>query len=136
MKMVDVVSTVGDAVENAVSDLNALGEECREGHDNMPDSLQGSARGQALEEAADTLTGIEEPTIPEALGALPVTYQQFRQTKRLARAGRRDNATMALQAAKSALEAIDDKEEASELAEEIGNIIDEAEGVEFPGWGG
>lgn len=47
-----------DQLENLREDLDAVASEEREAYDNLPESLQESDRGCAMEEAADELDDI------------------------------------------------------------------------------
>lgn len=47
-----------DQLENLREDLDAVASEEREAYDNLPESLQESDRGCAMEEAADELEDI------------------------------------------------------------------------------
>lgn len=116
---VERTGTVLDAISGACSDLVSLGEECREVHDNMPESLQQGQRGSTLDETADTLESVSEPDVPAPLQDLPCKwYEQLpkRKGRGLSRSGRRDNAVAALEAAIDAVENYSD-------------LIDEAKGA-------
>ena len=138
--------SVADAVSEACGELQSLAEEMREAFDNTPESLQQSPVGEARDEAANVLEGIDEPDVPEGLGSERMKFQERaltqRQMLRKSRSARRDDAVQLLQRVVEQLdEAIDDKEnmneveiaEAESLRDNVQNVIDEAEGVEFPG---
>lgn len=52
------LSEIADELENLYQDLDAVASEEREAYDNLPESLQESERGTAMEEAADELDDI------------------------------------------------------------------------------
>ena len=52
------LSEIADELESLCYDLEAVASEEREAHDNLPESLQESDRGCAMEEAADELDDI------------------------------------------------------------------------------
>lgn len=52
------LSEIADELENLYQDLDAVASEEREAYDNLPESLQESDRGCAMEEAADELDDI------------------------------------------------------------------------------
>lgn len=153
-------TTVSGAVSDAFSALQSLGEELREWYDNLPEGLQGGSKGDALSEAADILEGLSEPDVPDSVAEVAVNYSTL-PSRRQSRRERRDEAVQLLAHAVDALqESIDnaqselndlqsaDETEANDAAEtalqeivdegesardEIQQVIDEAEGVEFPG---
>lgn len=158
--MKTVKNTVADAVSCAFADLQELGSECREVVDNMPESLQQGARGEALGSAADALECINEPDdVPACVADKQIEGPALK--KRPSRAARRDHATAWLEIAKTACEEkiaeleesaegeqLDDCQQADRpveseaqadidalqaLVDEINNAISEAEGCEFPG---
>ena len=136
-------STVGGCVSDAFSELQALGDEMRSWYDNMPENLQGGDKGSAVSEAADTLEGLSEPSVPDAVADVKVEWQSKPPTKRgLSRSARRDEATMMLDLAATAAQGwLDDPEnETHEARDEVESFIDEvnsakddADNVEFPG---
>lgn len=52
------LSEIADELENLYQDLDAVASEERECYDNLPESIQDSDRGCAMEEAADELEDI------------------------------------------------------------------------------
>lgn len=133
------------AVNGALSDLREdLGAEIREVVDGASGTnRENTARIQILSETADTLEGLDEPTIPDAVAQLEVTWQDnVARSKRhgLSRGDRRDNACSALDGAIAALDEYidkceddDDKSEAETLRDELDDLKSQAEGCEFPG---
>lgn len=119
----EMKATVADAISGAVADLTSLGEECREVYDNMPESLQQGSRGTTMDETASTLEDVQEPEVPELLGALACTWREAlpkRKGRGLSRASRRDNAVAALDAAVQAVEEWRDEFDAATEALEDG----------------
>lgn len=136
-KLIQVDTTVGDAINTMCSCLEDLATELREWYDNMPENLQG---GSKVDEAANVLEDISEPDVPDFIKEAPVTFQHPPPKKRQSRAARRDDAVAYGQAA---LEVIEERLEATEggddhgalesLRDDVQEIIDNAEGVDFPG---
>lgn len=137
--------TIADA-ESAVSDLQELGNECREIFDNAGEALQQTSRNQTMSETADALEYLElSASIPDDVANLEIEYSVEKPRSRregLSRRARRDNAVALLTAAKDRLEAwqsemesADDdvKEEVSVLIDELDEHIGTAENAEFPG---
>ena len=126
--------TIADIIADAYSELETLGGEMRDWYDNMPENLQGGSKGDQVNEAADVFENISEPDVPESIGVIKISYTPG---KISSRPSRRNEAVNMLNAAKDALDAIEEGaknyDEAQELSQELDNIIDEAEGVEFPG---
>jgi hypothetical protein len=130
LKLVECQYTVAEAAAIAFADVTELAEECRGIADDAPDNLQQTGRIMALAESADALEDIEQPDIPEALGAVRLTcaLPKRRYTSRAARAS--DAATL-LTACVDALDSEDAA--ASELISEFEQAIDAIECCEFPG---
>ena len=144
--------SMADAVSDAMSELQALGEEMREAYDNTPESLQQSGVGEARGEAADNLENLNEPDVPEALQAVVVSWSVRELSpsaaRKQSRSDRRDAALETLSAVTAKLEDIKDyeakegeapeytesqREEAESFLDEVQTLIDDAEAVEFPG---
>ncbi len=142
-----ISTNVADAVSTAFCVIEELAEEMREAYDNTPESLQNSGAGEARGEAADNLENISEPDVPDALNQLPVNFNTLPLRRNASRA---DRLADGLQYACQAIGCLEDlitehlKEEGDtfgeldedavrEVIDEIQNMIDEAEGVEFPG---
>ena len=121
--------TVGELVSGACSEFASLAEELRSWYDGMPENLQGSDKGNTLEESADVLEGLDEPDVPGDFEGLPVTVSQPR--KATSRSARRDAACENLRAAAEAVEGR--IEELQTFHDDLESLADEAEGVEFPG---
>lgn len=126
--------TVGSAVSDAFGILEELAEEMREAYDNTPESLQSSPVGEARGEAADALESITEADVPKKFDEVMVKFD-YVPVKRPSRAARCSEAVEILTQAISALEELegDDDDDRDDTVSEIQTIIDEAEGVYFPG---
>lgn len=141
--------TIEDAVSEAFGELQSLGEEMRESYDNTPESLQQSAVGEARGEAADALENISEPDVPTELQGdkfkvkWTVLVLSPSAQRRQSRSARCAEACATLTAVTEHLGAIEENKEskfskkeqqaASDFVDDVQQIIDEAEGVEFPG---
>ena len=142
------------SVEDAISNLEELGNECREIVDNASDGLKETSRIQTFDETADTLEGISAPDIPECVADLTMTVttqQSTRKGRGESRAVRCANEVAVLSAARDAVDewintrtgeiedeggSVDDDEDvqaAVEFVGELENIISDAENCEFPG---
>lgn len=140
------------AVEDAISNLEELGNECREIVDNASDGLKETSRIQTFDETAGTLEGISAPDIPECVADLPMTVTTQQSTRRgrgESRAVRCANAVALLQAASEAAQQwLDDtdcqpedmssekeeqRDEVQTFIDELDNIVGDAESCEFPG---
>lgn len=133
-------SSLADAVSTACGDLTSLAEECREVVDGAEGGRANTQRILTLGETADTLENISEPEIEDEPGKIEIEYaQMLPKSKRhgLSRGDRRDNATMILDACIQELEEaqdkLEDKEAYQPLIDELNEIKDNAESVEFPG---
>lgn len=130
---------LADAIDEAVAELQALGEACREQYDNMPENMQSGERATMLSEAADVLEGIETPdTDLDAIKDLSVTLRDYGARKRWSRNDIRNAEVETLSLAYETLQDFIDKrkpamdvEDLEELAETLQAIMTEAEGVSF-----
>ncbi len=111
------------SVADAIAELQALGEECREIVDNASEGLQQTQRIQTFEETASTLESISEPSIPDCVSDLEISYTesvQKRKGRGVSRATRCSNACAILSGAVSALEQfIEDQNTAKDEIEEM-----------------
>ena len=144
--------SVLDAVSTFYSDVASMAEEVREAYDNMPESLQNGQRGETLNETADTLEGIEEPTAPDCvakifsddkltISAMVLPGRQHGNESRATRIGNAANYASAV------IDHVrewcdnheedethkDDIDELTAWVDELEGHKDEAEGCEFPG---
>ncbi len=71
-KAKEVEVTLEHAVHDAFSDLEQLGEECREVVDNTPEGLNQTQRIQTLEATADESETSQGPEVSAELAELPV----------------------------------------------------------------
>jgi hypothetical protein len=136
-------------VNTAFCCIEELAGEMRDAFENTPESLQGSGAGAAREEAADQLENIYEPSVPDTVQHLPVVFALLPLSRRATRSERLNDG---LQYAMSAIEVMQEridtdyadeekltpeqKDQLAEITECIDNVqamIDEAEGVSFPG---
>jgi hypothetical protein len=152
-KNVAVESTVGEAL-SALDDLRALQEEMQSWADNMQGtSLENTEKYQRVEEAATTLeaaNNIDEVNLPEDLSSKKITYSKMQNRNKKApnsRAVRCTNAAVALRMVVDEIrdwveekqKELDEADDGSDLqtlsdyADEIENVCDDAENVEFPG---
>lgn len=143
-KHVPCTGTVS-SISDAFSALTELGDECRELVDNASENLQQTQRIQTFDETASTLEGLSEPTVPDCVEDLPISYSESvpaRKRMNTSRAVRCGNAVSVLQGAASALEEWlddeanaehDERDDVEELKNELENAISDAEGCEFPG---
>lgn len=148
----NLASVVGDAF----GVLQSLRDEMREWADNLENGNLGhTQKCQDVASCADELDNVadDEPEVPASLGDLEVTYTEMvnrRKGRGPSRATQRDNATGMLEAAIQALDALEEQTEEAEtpeneelaealeqeiqtLRDELQNVIDTANGAEFPG---
>jgi hypothetical protein len=120
--------TIAAAVADAFRTFADLSEQMAEWRDGMPDNLQGGSKYEAVSEVADALENLasERPNVPEAVADIEIEVPII---KCKSRADERDEATFVLQECVCALE---DKG-CAEFCSELGNVISEAECIEFPG---
>lgn len=138
---IKVDTTASGAVNTAFEGITELAEEMRSWYDNMPENLQYSDKGQEVEEAATTLENISEPQVPEFVAELPVSFYTQPQPRKASRQRRLDDyldyARIAVGELETALETYaEDEEKHSDLQaciEDVQSMIDDAEGVAFPG---
>ncbi len=139
--------TIEDAVSEACGEIASLAEEMREAYDNTPESLQQSPVGEARGEAADALENISELDVPEELQGdefkvrwrvhLLTPKQQMKQS----RSARCAEAVTTLEQVVERLSLLQDdlaytwavREAATAFIDDVQGVIDDAEGVEFPG---
>lgn len=145
LRAVSVIGTVLGCIEAGYSDLAELYNECQEIVDNAPEGLSETGRIQTLGETADALSSADsQPDVPEFLQDVVVTYtEDQRKSKSHSRASRCGDACMYLSTAIEGIEAWvafhpddasgDKRDEAEELVSELQELLDNAEGCEFPG---
>lgn len=154
-------TSVAAAIPDALSEIESLRDEMQEWADNMEEKLSHTEKYERVREAADALeSAVTDVDVPEFADQTISCVEMLPGRKGLARWKRLSNAVAALSAAKDAMEVqrdelreIDDDEVPAEVAaligdertpseaadeldsviEEVDNIINEAEGVEFPG---
>ena len=118
-------------VEDAVAEMNAIGEELQEWADSMPESLQNGDKYSTLTESADTLTGrqldIDEFPCDEV--SIPYTiYLPKRKKRSPSREVRLGNANAMIQAVIDFYSGLDE-----DYSEIIGQLEELVEEVEIPG---
>lgn len=133
--------TVEDLISDANSEVDSLAEELREWYDNMPENLQSGDRGSRLEEAADTLEGLDKPEPEGELAEFKVVFRPGQKvTSRADRAS--EAANMYREVAQALRDFVEDQQEENkdfsgddyeDLASTCENAADELESVEFPG---
>lgn len=131
-------STINALVQDACSGLEELGSELREWYENMPENLQGNRSD--VDDAASTLENISAPDdAPEVIREIEVSYnlELERLTSRRARGGQLCyEMDAAIQEAEYWLEENPehaDREAVETWIDEVSQVKDEAEGVEYPG---
>lgn len=103
LKMRDTGSSVEDAVDSAISDMNEIGDELQSWYDNLPENFQSGDKGDQLQTAIDAISSVNEPSAPEAASSLDCTWQEY--TGKFGRPKRRDNNVAALRSAADAVRA-------------------------------
>jgi uncharacterized protein (UPF0147 family) len=135
------------SVTDAIAELTALGDEAREVVDNASEGLAQTQRIQTFDETASALEGISEPDVPECVQELAIRYSEQRKKKGESRAVRCGNAVSVLSAAVDVLEnwldglqpdpeddeGQEQKAEVEQFKDDLQEIIDAADGCEFPG---
>lgn len=141
----EVVHSTFSAVDDAINALLELGSELQEIVDNASGSnLEGTERIQTLTNTAETLTNLNEVSIEDWMSDLPITYTESVQTRKgrsESRLVQCDNYLSVLRAVISAGEDLigsdeydaDHEEELQTFIDELQSIVDECEGLEFPG---
>jgi len=144
-KFQNVETNLADAISEAFSNMNDLSQECRDVCDNMPESLQSSARYEALDNSASELEK-DEPDFPDALQEVKVTLQRPTKMRKQSRRDRAEEAEGILRNCIDAIqEWIDDapgtgvdttdarEEAAQELRDACEELADAIGNCEFPG---
>ena len=151
LRAVPVTGTILDCIEAGYNDLSELYNECQEIVDNAPEGLSETERIQTLGETADALSSADsQPDVPEFLQDVEVIYtEDRRKSKSHSRASRRDEACTYLRTAIVGIDEWVEKmrehneppsvihsdqiQEAEELRDELQELLNAAEGCEFPG---
>ena len=125
-----------DAFRNACASLEDLGNELQDSFDNTPESLQGSDANQAKSDAAEILSNIDKPDIPEKFNVMEITLNV--PERKVPKAGLlretiRDDAVGVLSQIIEFLDELDLEDETSEIKDSIQSLIDEVESIEVPG---
>ncbi len=116
-------TTVGELVENAMSELECLKDELQEWYDNLPEAFQSGDKGETLQSTIQELEGLSAPDISPEHAALKVLFVPDETGSRSARCAE------ARRMLEEAAEAI----RQNETADEIDEIASAIECLEFPG---
>lgn len=134
--------TVGEVISTSFGEIESLADEMTSWADSLEGTnLENSDKYSRIREAEDALANISEPVVPEEIEDKTVTYSiqiPKSKTKSTSRAVRLANVIGMLDAVgqlcyEFSAESDEDDDEAEDLANNIQSIIDEIEGVEFPG---
>lgn len=141
-------TTIEEAVQDAISEVESLRDEMNEWRDNIEERFGGTEKYERVSEAADQLDNVQEIDIPESLREMKVTVVSQRKSSKKSpypRWLRLQNAIEALGAVRSLLEEgtenslieddqkkIDLTDDVEQLMTDVGDAIDNLEGVEFP----
>lgn len=130
-------TTIGGAIEEAFSEIESLRDEMTEWRDNMEERLSHTEKYERVSECADALDNVREIDVPDSLRDVPVEIVHQRKASKKSpypRWVRLQNASNALEAVKWMIEEKEDPtDEEEQLASDIGDVVDELSGVEFPG---
>lgn len=127
-------------VNNALEKFHCLMEELQEWQDNLPESLQEGEKAYMLETAISELDGLPEPAVPKWAGSIDVLHLPL--VNGGSRRDRRDDTVSTLRDCLEALGILARNRstgrallvrEIEGLMQEIGELIDAVENVEFPG---
>lgn len=119
--------TASSMVEDAISEMNQLGDELQEWADSMPESLQGGEKHSTIEESASTLQGRSVPDVEFPCDEVSIPYYislPKRKKRSPSREVRLGNAIAMIQAVIEFYEGLDDDyqdliSELEELTEEV-----------------
>jgi hypothetical protein len=133
--------SIGATVGDAYSTLEGLGQEFRDICDSTPDSLQSTDLYDRRDTTASTIENLSEPDVPEWLSGIEFTWTQWPRSSTKSRSGQCAEATAMLQAVADKLDEMieantqskEQNDEMRTLKDELEEIINEAEGCEWPG---
>lgn len=123
--------TASALVEDAVAEMNAIGEELQEWADGMPDNLRGGDKYSTITDAADTLSSrqVDIDEFPCDEVSIPYTiYLPKRKKRSPSREVRLGNANVMIQAVIDFYSGLDE-----DYSEIIGQLEELVEEVEIPG---
>jgi len=139
-------TSVTSVIPDAISEFETLRDELQDWYDNLPEGFQNGDKGDQLQEAISALDNVANTLdVPEYLEPVRVFVAPSDETSR---AHRGSQAAYALRQAAERLEELleegatlpeglvlddDKKDEIRQLAEDVTNAADEADGVEYPG---
>lgn len=143
-----------DSLENvftsARQELQDLQEEMEAWFDGMPENLQGSEKGDAVNQASDELSGADQQLpddlsdLPESVREMEITYTISENKNKRRGSSREIRCSNACIMMEAVADALDDHAEGEDFNEEVQSLIedaaasvrtckDEAECIEFPG---
>lgn len=129
---------IESAVSDAYSGMDELKDELQGWYDNLHENFQNGSKGEALQEAINTIEYVSEVTVPPCLCGANVPSVTYYEGKGSSRAARRDTYVAMLDGAVSAAEDFKSSLEEMEFDED-GNRkreLTEGEDVEEDGWPG
>lgn len=132
-----VKMTVADAIADAFSEFESLGNELCEWADNIEEKFSNTSKYETLRASQETLEGLSAPDVPDEIGKLEIEVP-VNSKKRLSRADRNADATIKLDIVIEKLDELiektrEDETDHSDLRDELDNAKAEVEAVEFPG---
>lgn len=137
--------SIADAVSEAFGDFSGLGEEMRSWADSMEEKLSHTEKYDRVNTTADTLENFSEPEHPDWANNTKIKIMDLPRRKRpYSRADRNGQACYildtAIEACENRLEELGNGDNAKAEADavesyrdDLQNVKDEAEGVDFPG---
>jgi hypothetical protein len=120
--------TASSMVEDAISEMNQLGDELQEWADSMPESLQGGDKHSTIEESAGTLQGRSMPDVEFPCDEVSIPYHVMlpkRKKRSPSREVRLSNAIAMIQAVIEFYEGLDDDHQ--DLINELAELTEEVE---------
>ena len=140
LKTAKFTRSLSDLIDEAYSEIKTLAEEMQEVHDNMPENLQETELGNARQEAADQLSDVQRPEIPNVLESLTVLH--YPSSKLSSRSDRAAEAVSILYdcatqtddwVAEQQDKGVDLEDCCDEFTNQLRDDISTVEDVEFPG---
>jgi hypothetical protein len=138
LKVKHYTTTVEALISDGYATLLELGDEMQSVFDSMPENLQFSDLGERRQEAADALSNLSEPDVPEGCGSLEAFFLPSLDLG--SRAKRATEAADMLRAAAAAIRekmgddaSDEDRSEWESLADQLDSDVSDVEEVEFPG---
>lgn len=129
-------TTIGDAVSDAVSEIESLRDEMTEWRDNIEDKFSGTEKFERISEVVDQLDNVQDITVPDELSTIEVEVLHQRKSSKKSpypRWVRLGNAVNALTAVRDILDEKDEMtDDEEQLRDDVSTAIDEVDGIEFP----